>query len=124
MNLRSSVAKRRFYVHVFAGILRSDLVAPELVFALEQAAGLARTPGAGLVGGNELAIARPLAQYRVDHPPRPFDLVETDEQAAVALDHVEQQGLVRLHGGRLAGAVRGVEPHDSRVHAESRLLGV
>src|SRR4030067_1457482 len=73
INLRSSVAKRRCYVHVFAGILRSDLVAPELVFALEQAAGLARTPGAGRVGGNELAIARPLPPYRGHPPPPPLD---------------------------------------------------
>ena len=72
-----------------------------------------------VLGGARL----PRIEHRLHDPPRPLDLVETQERRVVALEHVEQQALV---GGGLAvvlGRVVGAQHRLARFELEPGLLG-
>src|SRR5690554_2407765 len=96
--------------------------ASALIGALEHAIGLGRSPASGRIAAKVPALALPAAQDRVDRAPGPFHFIEAQEQRAIALNDVEQQRLVRLDRGPVAGAIERIEPDRARDQAGARLL--
>src|SRR5690606_21006036 len=60
------------------------ILAPAPVRSKEEFVAARRTPAAGLVGFRRAVHLFPAAQNRLHHSPRPFDLIEANEKAAVA----------------------------------------
>src|SRR5262245_7416896 len=70
----------------------TSLPLPQVGLRDRQLVGFLRAPGAGEVR----PYRRRVVEQRREHPPRLLDLLGMDEQSLIAVQHVEQEGLVGL----------------------------
>src|SRR5688500_15010632 len=98
---------------------------PALAVAGDHLVGLGRAPGAGVViGVLGWRARRPLLDDRVDDAPRLLDLIGAREERSVALEGIQDEGLVRI--GRVdveGGAIGEVHRHRPDVEPEPGHFG-
>src|SRR5690625_2676655 len=119
----SSSASWRCQLQGCSGVM-SYLVAPLVFGAVKQPVGRGGPPAAGGIAVDGFGALAPQVENGVHDSPGPLDLVKANEQAAVSLDDVQQQGLVGVRKGFVLGAAGGDEPAGAGVHLQPGLLAV
>src|SRR5690606_35982839 len=91
--------------------------------ALEQRVRGWRAPRSGSVAMERRVVGLPPAQHGLDDSPCRLDLVEADEEAPIACDHVEQQRRVRVEA-IVRNLADGIDLERTRRHREARRAGL